>query len=107
VAAAHTFSIVERESILAVVLMAVKVLLWDKEIHDIYDVSEIGKVGLEMCLQMNVILACHVVGFDNSTEIFGALHPLEEKKTLKEIGKTEVGIRISDITSEICNMARV
>ena len=64
--APNAFSIVERESVLAVVLMAIKVLLWDEEIHHVDDMSKIRKVRLKPGLEVDIVLTCHVVGFDNS-----------------------------------------
>jgi len=64
--APHTFSIVERESVLAVILVAIEVFLRDEEIHYVNDVGEIRKVGLKTGLEVDIVLAGYVVGFDNS-----------------------------------------
>jgi hypothetical protein len=63
--AAYTFFIVERKSILAVILMTIDMLLWDEEMNDVNDVGKIREVRLEPCLEVDVVLACHVIGFNN------------------------------------------
>jgi hypothetical protein len=71
--APHTFTIVERESVLAVVLVAIEVFLWDKEIHYVNDVSKIRKVGLKTGLEVDIVLTCHIIGFDYSQKVFNPL----------------------------------
>jgi hypothetical protein len=61
----HAFSIVERESVLAVVLMAIEVLLWDEEIHHVNYMSEIRKVDLKLGLEVDIVLTCYIIGFNN------------------------------------------
>lgn len=63
--AADSFGKAERKLVLAILLVALEMLFWDKEMNDIDCISEIREVGLKTRLEIDVVPICRIVALNN------------------------------------------
>lgn len=85
--------VIERKTVPTILLVGIEMHLWDKKVHDIDDVLQVGKVILESLFEIDIVLACHIICIEDvSKEEFCSCQREVYNEKAESHGKSIVGV---------------